>query len=99
MFAASIGRGAGCSEEVLDDLRLGVSEACTEAILAAGNGDVVDLSMTAGRDRLHVLVRGPGSEAPQRVDGVDLLPALFPDATVGHEPGGRRAVAFSVPLA
>jgi hypothetical protein len=75
-----------------------VSEACTEAILSAGAEDVVDLSVTTEDARLLVLVRGAGSEPPQRVDGIDLLPALFPDTTVAQEPDGRRAVGFSVPV-
>lgn len=83
---------------MLDDLRLGVSEACTEAILGAGGDGKVDLSLTMDGARILIRVRGPRSEPPQRLDGVDLLPALFDDAETSTDGEGRRSVSFSIPL-
>jgi anti-sigma regulatory factor (Ser/Thr protein kinase) len=56
---ASLGRGAGVDEEKLDDLKIAVSEACANAVLAtqeAGVDEPVTVSFTAVDDSLEVIV-------------------------------------------
>jgi anti-sigma regulatory factor (Ser/Thr protein kinase) len=105
-FAATIARHAGLSEELIDDLRLAVSEACAEAIEEGGAGPIrVDLSLeTQG---IVVQVTSPSIQPGGEVDGsAQLLPiqrlqlvgALFPDADAEQGPG-MKVVRFTVPHA
>ena len=105
-FAATIARHAGLSEELIDDLRLAVSEACAEAIEEGVTGSIrVDLSLEA--EGIVVQVISPSIEPGGAVDGseqllpiqrLQLIRALFSDAEAEQSPG-MRVVRFTVPHA
>ena len=62
LAVASLARYAGLDEDKVDDLRIAVSEACTNAVLAheeAGTEDPVVVKWTDEEDRLVVDVLGP----------------------------------------
>ncbi len=89
------------SGETIEDLKLAVSEACTDALL--GGQPIRLLALVRDRMlRFEVdLSRSPSTaeglgdpEAPARID---LVRTLFPDAAIDVEPT-RRSIAFSVSL-
>ena len=62
LAVASLARYAGLDEDKVDDLRIAVSEACTNAVLAheeAGTQEPVVVKWTDEDDRLVVDVHGP----------------------------------------
>ncbi len=103
-FVATVARHAGLAEELTDDLRLAVSEACAEAMEAGVTGSIrVALSLESGGIAVEV---ASGSAKPERgalgPEGSELVPiyrlqlirALFPDAESDQGPG-PRVVRFS----
>lgn len=87
LFIASLGRTLGLHAEVIDDLRLAVSEAVTAAVVSAQSNDVT-VSGTIGPEGVSVRV-GPLSESnatggtPTGQPSLDLgsvVSALFPTA-------------------
>src|SRR5918994_2582091 len=59
---SSLARTAGLGEEKLDDLKIAVSEACANAVLAseeAGSDDAIAVSWTEEADRLIVEISAP----------------------------------------
>lgn len=61
---AALARGAGLDEEAVDDLRIAVSEACANAVLAneeAGSDDPVQVTWTQGDDHLAIEVADRGT--------------------------------------
>jgi hypothetical protein len=105
-FAATIARQEGLPEELIDDLRLAVSEACAEAIDAGVTGSIrVALSLEPERIDVEVTSGSAQSqgephegEAMVPIYRMQLIRALFPDAKT--DPGHRvRVVRFTVPHA
>jgi hypothetical protein len=105
-FAATIARHEGLPEELINDFRLAVSEACAEAIDAGVIGSIrvalsleperIDVEVTSGSAQSE---REPHArEALVPIYRMQLIRALFPDAMTdaGH---GVRAVRFTVPHA
>ena len=51
MFAASVARHLGCDEDVVEDVKVAISEACTNSVKAhreTGNADPIDLRARIG---------------------------------------------------
>jgi hypothetical protein len=105
-FAATIARHEGLPEELIDDLRLAVSEACAEAIDAGVTGSIrvalsleperIDVEVTSGSAQSQA--EPPEGEAMVPIYRMQLIRALFPDAKT--DPGhGVRVVRFTVPRA
>jgi serine/threonine-protein kinase RsbW len=101
LFAAAVAREAGCAEALLDDIKLAVSEACTEAIrrTVAHDGTI---SLRADIDERFVTFEtaGPAADALPPEDDLDhfsLVAALFDGAERRETPGGA-SISFSVPL-
>lgn len=107
LFVAAVARRLDCSPETVDDLKLGISEACTQA-LAAGGLTPQRLRLTVARvdARLELEVVRLGREASAEVDdpataeahqirdlGLDLLRSLFPDTGQNGS-----AISFSTPI-
>lgn len=102
-FAASVARHYDVTGEAIEDLKIAISEACVDALLA-GSGirvraedagravafevDAPDAPDTPEREALDEL------GAPARLE---LIRSLFADATIDNQ-NGRRAIRFSVPL-
>lgn len=60
LAVASLARSAGFDEERVDDIRIAVSEACTNAVLAheeAGSNDPITVAWEEAADRIVVQVR------------------------------------------
>jgi anti-sigma regulatory factor (Ser/Thr protein kinase) len=104
-FAATIARHEGLPEELIDDLRLAVSEACSEAIDAGVTGSIrvalsleperIDVEVTSGSAQSEG--EPHASEALVPIYRMQLIRALFPDAKT--DPGPRVRVRFTVPHA
>jgi len=102
-FAATIARHAGLPEELINDLRLAVSEACAEAIDTGVTGSIrvalslepegIDVEVTSGGS-----IRQEGWEGLVPINRLQLIRALFPDAET-HQGRGMRVVRFTVPFA
>jgi len=104
LFVATLARHAGLQEELTDDLRLAVSEACAEAMEAGATGSI-RVALTLGSGGIAVEVasasaqpeRGtPGPEGSELVPihRLQLIRALFPDA-VSDQSRGDRVVRFT----
>jgi anti-sigma regulatory factor (Ser/Thr protein kinase) len=104
-FAATIARHEGLPEELIDDLRLAVSEACAEAIDAGVTGSIrVALSLEPERIDVEVTSGSAESEGEPHarealvpIYRMQLIRALFPDAKT--DPGHGVRVRFTVPHA
>lgn len=96
LFVASVARSVGADDEVVDDLRLAVSELAT-AIATRPGSDVVHVSATAEADTLIVEVGPvmPDDRVDGAIDPVDIVLGLFP-GTVRHP--GDATVRLPVPL-
>lgn len=92
LFAAAVGRQAGCDDEVVDDLRLAIDEAVT-APIAAGVSVPIEVHATLAADDVRFEVRSPDAADAPTPDGFPsgdaLVRALFADAKVSVEAGTR----------
>ena len=105
-FAATVARHEGMPEELIDDLRLAVSEACAEAIDAGVTGSI-RVALSLDPEGIDVEVTSGSTQAPSEPHGregvvpiyrLQLIRALFPDAeTIQRH--GKRVVRFTVPHA
>jgi anti-sigma regulatory factor (Ser/Thr protein kinase) len=104
LFAGAVARQVGLDDELVDDLRLAVSEACTD-VMESGGPARIEVTLFAEPDRLAVAVRGEGPadrvpaaiQGPMvpRIDRHEVIRALFPDAEiVGTDES--KVVRFSV---
>lgn len=110
LFAWTLARHFGVSEEVLEDLKLAISEACVRALTTAGDRPV---AMKAERQAARLAFQVSQGATPDVVDAemttptpeemaaglsMELITALFRDAEVTQQQGGP-VVRFSVPAA
>ncbi len=76
-FVERYAREVGLSEEMVDQFRLAVDEACTNVIEHAYRGDesyMISICVTTTRDRFTVVIRDRGRAfEPQRYQSPDLL--------------------------
>src|SRR5215468_3531490 len=67
LVAAAVARRAGVADELLDEVRLAIGEACTRAVALHRRHeltDLIDISMSdGGRFTVRVIDRGPISTA------------------------------------
>lgn len=106
MFAATLARQVGVDEEVLDDVKLAVSEACARALASPPEGRL-RVAAVRTEDRLVFEVDqgdvgeqdGPGSDDLAAGLSLELITVLFDDAEVVRGPGGTPLIRFSVPAA
>jgi hypothetical protein len=104
-FAAAVARHYDVAGEVVEDVKIAISEACIDALVsgerlrvrAVEAGRALRFEVEAPEHEGRLLERDALDElgAPARVE---LIHALFPDAAVDAS-DGRRVVRFSVPLA
>lgn len=102
-FAAAVARHYALTGEAVEDLKIAISEACVDALVAGepisvtarGNGSDVAFAIGApetgdapGRAALDEL------GAPARIE---LIRTLFPDASLSADEAGRRSIRFSLP--
>jgi histidine kinase-like protein len=103
LFSAAVAREAGCAEGLLDDVKLAVSEACTEAIRhsEAQNGATILLQADVDEGSVTFEVAGPVGAGPPAEDDLDhfsLVAALF-DSAQRRETSNGASILFSAPLA
>ncbi len=110
MFVCSLARHFEMDEEVIEDLTLAISEACTRALAAKEtNGS---LSVSASRDDGRLTFEVPQGElrAPAAADtptpsheamaaglSLELITALFQDAEITVGEHDRPVLRFSIP--
>lgn len=103
LFVAAVARRAGCDEERVEDAKLAVSEACTDAIHRASPTPIaVVVASDDGGVVVEVRDRG-AAEAEAARDAIDgagfgLIAALF-DGAVRLRDGDETVVRFSVATA
>jgi anti-sigma regulatory factor (Ser/Thr protein kinase) len=92
LVAAAVARRAGVADELLDEVRLAIGEACTRAVALHRRHeltDLIDVSMSdGGRFTVRVTDRGPISSAAD-APGQTTTEVM---AQVAAEVGGRSAV-------
>lgn len=111
LFAAAVARYYDCDEETVDDIKLAISEACTNAVKAQ-DGDVPVGILARPEDsqvEFRVVDRAGGfdesavTKEPITDDlaeggiGLQIIRSLFPEAVVEPNPDGGTVVRFAVP--
>lgn len=105
LFASSLARHFEIEEDLVEDLKLAVSEACKRALaLQAGGGSML---LTASRHNgqlvFEVSQGDVADEAARSAEeltaglSLELIGALFEDAEEATGPEGQSVVRFSVP--
>lgn len=101
-FASQIARHAGCDDDIVEDVKLAVSEACAGSVSPAGPDERVVVRSTLGSRVVAFEVEGTGDfgshgseEGPARLD---LIRTLFPDTSLVTHDDGHTTVRFTLPL-
>jgi anti-sigma regulatory factor (Ser/Thr protein kinase) len=85
---ASLARNAGVEEERVDDLKIAVSEVCTD-VVATGSSGSLQINWSAREGAVEIDVSGPGPTDLERRDfSRDLLSALLDVYEVENTPTG-----------
>lgn len=94
LFAAAAARAAGCDDDVVEDVRLAVSEACARSMRGAHDGDRISIDAHVSLRGVTFVVDGPsGPAGDDDIDGLDLIAALFSTASTTGD-GSRTTVRF-----
>jgi hypothetical protein len=97
LFAAAAARAGGCDDDVVEDVRLAVSEACARAIRGAIDGERIEIQAHVGPGGVGFVVEGPSATiGDDDIDGLDLVATLFPSAATSAD-GRRTIVRFDAP--
>lgn len=107
LFAAAIARQAGVSEDDVDDLKLGVSEACAAGVRDEEKGSIGVLARREGRMLVFEIagddIPPPPSddlvatpESFRRSVGYDVIRSLFPDVEILSEDDASGRIRFAV---
>ncbi len=113
LFAAAVARVSGADEATVDDVKVGISEACSMSLRPPVPEQPVEVTIVAERQRLRFEVTGDIAEVPRAEErgsatptptriaatlGREVVSALFEDAEIAAA-GGRGTIRFSTPLA
>jgi serine/threonine-protein kinase RsbW len=102
-----LGEVFGISEQKLSDIRLAVTEACSNAVVHAypeGTPGMMEVSATMMGDELSVIVRDWGQGIRPRPDspglglGLSLMAALAEAVQLGHDTGEHTEVRMTFAL-
>lgn len=110
MFASSLARHYEVDEDAVEDVKLAISEACKRALAASQPNDPVLVSAARDNGRLvFEVTQGDLAPVPDDRDttsssdeelaaglSLELITALFEDATVTSDASGQPLVRFSV---
>jgi anti-sigma regulatory factor (Ser/Thr protein kinase) len=105
-----VARFYDCDEETVDDIKLAISEACTNAIKAKTDGEPVGIVVVpqqsmiefqivdraGGFDPSVVSGRATEEELAEGGIGLQIIKSLFPEAVVEGNPDGGTTVRFAV---
>ena len=109
LFAAAVARYYDCDEETVDDIKLAISEACTNAVKADERSLPVGILARPEESAVEFRVvdqaggfeePAPGANGEELVEGgigLQIIRSLFPEAVVEPNPEGGTIVRFSVP--
>lgn len=103
-FAAAVARHYDVSGEAVEDLKIAISEACIDALLAGAPIRV--RAEEVGRSVTFAVEAPEGGEMPEQAAldelgapaRIELIRSLFPDTSLETE-NERRVIRFSLPLA
>ncbi|MGH2637535.1 MAG: ATP-binding protein [Actinomycetota bacterium] len=102
-FAAAVARHYDVAGEAVEDLKIAISEACVDALVA---GEPIHVRASESGRAISFSVDAPeGDDAPDRAEldelgapaRIELIRSLFPDAGVASA-AGRREIRFSLPI-
>ncbi|MGQ9536786.1 MAG: ATP-binding protein [Actinomycetota bacterium] len=89
LFAGSIARRMNFSEDSVEDIKIAVSEMCTNAVIHTGNGAMekppINIRFIAGEDALTIEVRDQG-------------PGFDPRCVLNRPPADLLEKGFGIPL-
>ena len=108
MFASSLARHFEIDEDVVEDLKLAISEACKRALASTEDAR---LSVTVARDNGRLVFEVTQGELPPLKEdtptpsneqlaaglSLELITALFQDTAITTDADGAQVVRFSVP--
>jgi serine/threonine-protein kinase RsbW len=103
----ALGEAYGVSEQMLSDLRLAVTEACTNVVVHAypdGREGPLEVRATIEGDRLTVVVQDEGEGIAPRPDspglglGLPLIASLADTVQLGRDDSGRTEVRMGFSL-
>ena len=103
----ALGEALAIDEEVVSDIRLAVTEACTNVVVHAYPDDQegpLEVLATLADDELTVLVRDEGPGIVPRPDspglglGLPLIASLTEGMQLGHDEDGRTEVSMTFSL-
>ncbi|HZN43220.1 MAG TPA: ATP-binding protein [Actinomycetota bacterium] len=105
VFVGAVARQMGCSEEVIEDLRLVASEAAAQAIEEGVAAEGIELRAWLEGPRLTIEIEPSGLFSPsidgerpaQTTERRALIEALFPDAAFEARGDGRSLLRVRVP--
>lgn len=112
LFAGSLARFYETDHDATDDLKVAVSEACTNALAKKPDSGLIKISVLRRDHELVFEIENGGAaimeesasdqvehastEELARILGVELIRSLFPDASVRRNNGGHD-LTFSLP--
>jgi serine/threonine-protein kinase RsbW len=110
VFASTVARAFGCREELIDDIKIAISEACTNAVKAherAGIRDDIVVGVTrpdAGSLQFEIVDHGRASDDSSEAEpdanlGVLLIGSLFAGAEITAVRPQGSTVRFTVSTA
>jgi serine/threonine-protein kinase RsbW len=103
----ALGEAFALDEEILSNIRLAVTEACTNVVVHAypdGHEGLLEVAATLQADKLEVLVRdegpgiGPRPDSPGLGLGLPLIASLTESVQLGRDEDERTEVRMTFPL-
>jgi hypothetical protein len=97
LFATAAARAGGCGDDVVEDVRLAVSEACARSMRGATDHERISIEAHVGLTGVVFVVDAPAATiGDDDIDGLDLVATLFPSA-VTSAARSRTSVRFDAP--
>jgi anti-sigma regulatory factor (Ser/Thr protein kinase) len=103
----ALGEAYAVDEQILANIRLAVTEACTNVVVHAypdGHEGLLEIFATLQEEKLVVVVRDEGSGIAPRADspglglGLALIASLTESVVLGRDDGDRTEVRMTFPL-
>ena len=107
IFASELARQVGVPVEMLDDVKVAISEACTRALRSAEHQDHLKVRVHRSQGRLAFEVpqgeitpkpRGSSTDDLTAALSLELITVLFEDGEATRDDDGEPVIRFSVPI-